>query len=299
MPDPVPDDANAPAPPALRVFAHRRVALRYHALAFVPLPGDDADLHRPGYVRAWRRTLAAGGVPDAELDARVEAARAALATVRGRLAAQVDVLADPTRVPAADPLGLLETLLEPAHRLAWDEALEAVEVCRLGFAAGLQRRRALFAPLRQAGLERLDVQLCPSLRAAGRAARCGATYAVAVPLPDDDTSSDAAFLQLVHECCHPLADEALAPFLPPQGADTARGSAGHAAHVLREDAALAIGRAWLRGDPAEAGRYLEWVARFRSRERLAERLDGALDLPQAARGPVLARAANVARTAGS
>ena len=278
-----PDGTTGPAPVEIRVFAHRRVALRYHALAFVPLPGDDANLHRPGYVRAWRLRMTDDGDALDGLEALVEAARLQLA---------------PTRPPADDALGRLESFLAPSHARAWEEALEAVEACRLSFGQGLQRRRRLFTALQLAGLERLDVHLCPSLRAAGRAVRGGATYAVAVPLPDDEASSVDSFLQLVHECCHPLADDVIAPFLPAVAGDTARGSAGHAAHALREDAALAAGRHWMRGDPKEETCYLDWVARYRPAERLAERLDAALDLPQAARAPLLARAAEIARAIG-
>ena len=285
-----PDDTTGPAPVEIRVFAHRRVALRYHALAFVPLPGDDANLHCPGYVRAWRLRLADDGDALDGLEALIEAARLQLAAGPGRLAPQADVLAAPTRPPADDALGRLESFLAPSHGCVWEEALDAVEACRLTFGKGLQHRRRLFAALQVAGLERLDVHLCPSLRAAGRAVRGGSAYTVAIPLPDDEVVDRR--LHNSSTVLPPAADDVIAPSCPRSRA-TARGSAGHTAHTARGRGAG--GRQAL--DAATPGRDLlpGLGGPIPAAERLAERLDAALDLPKAARAPLLARAADRSR----
>ncbi len=285
-----------PRPPRLRVFAGRRVALRYHALAFVPLPEDDASLHRRGYSRAWRRVLEETGIRAADLDACVEAARVVLATGSGRLALQADVLADPHAEPDDAPLGSLEALLAPAFAQAWDEALEATEICRRLFQDLLAVRGPLFAPVRLAGIERVDVHLCPALSATGRALRSAQTYLVALPLPDDDASGLQALLQLVHECCHPLCDDLVASSAAPPP-DTARGGPGHAQHVLRENAALAVGYHWLGGESELRAAYLAWVSRYRAPQDLERRLAEGLDLPEPPRAAVLERARSVARVA--
>jgi hypothetical protein len=282
-----------PPPPRLRVFAGGRAALRYHALAFVPLPEDDANLHRRGYSRAWRRLLEETGVRGADLDVCIEAARATLAAGPGRLALQADVLADPHAEPDRGPLGALESLLAPAFERAWDEALEATEICRRLFQDLLAVRGPLFAPVRLAGIDRVDVHLCPALFATGRALRLSRTYLVALPLPDDEPSGLEALLQLVHECCHPLCDDIVVPLAaaPP---DTARGAPGHAGHVLREDSALVIGYHWLASDAAVRNAYLAWVSRFRPPQELERRLAEGLALPDPPRAAVLERARSAA-----
>lgn len=272
-----------------------RVALRYHALTLVPLPGDDAELHRPAYAAAWRRTLAAAGVAPAELRQRVAAAGAALARGPTRLRPQVDVLAHPGAGWSDGPLGALERLLAPSHAAAWSAALDATEACRGWFAGRLAERAATFRPLRLAGLTRLVVYLCPALEAAGRATRTGDRYFVAVGLPEDEAGGRAVLLQLLHECCHPLVDG----LVDESGAvpDTARRAAGHVGQRRREDAALVLGHYWLAGDPELRAAYVRWAARYRAPTGLVERLAGALDLPTARRAAVLARATEVARVA--
>ena len=280
-------------PPRLRVFAARRVALRYHALAFVPLPEDDASLHRRGYSRAWRRLLEETGIPAADLDDCIEAARVVLAEGPRRLALQADVLADPHADPDRAPLGTLESLLAPAFELAWDEALEATEICRRLFQDLLAIRGPLFAPVRLAGIERVDVHLCPALSATGRALRLAQTYLVALPLPDDEASGLQALLQLVHECCHPLCDDIVASAAT-AAPDTARGAPGHAGHVLRENAALVVGYHWLESEPELRAAYLTWASRFRAPEELERRLAEGLDVPDPPRAALVERARSAA-----
>jgi len=270
-----------------------RVALRYHALALVPLPGDDAELHRPAYAAAWRRTLVTAGVAPAEIQRRVLEAGTALAQGPARLQRQVDLLPRPTAGFPVGPLGELERLLAPAHAAAWSEALDATETCRRRFADRLAERSTLLRPLRLAGLARLVVYLCPALEAAGRATRLGDRYFVAVGLPEDEAGDRAVLLQLLHECCHPLVDG----LADERGAarDTVRQAAGYAAQRRREDAALALGYHWLAADAALQGAYLRWAARFRPPAGLEERLAGAHDLPEPRRAAVLARAAEATR----
>lgn len=289
------DRFDAAAGPTIEVRAHPRVALRYHALALVPLPGDDANLHRRDYAAGWRKTLAAAGVPPAELRRCVAAAGAVLARGPGRLQRQVDVLRQPNAARPDGPLGQLERLLAPAHAEVWAAAADAIETCRARFAARLARGARLFRPLRLAGLTRLVVYLCPALSGAGRATRAGGGYFVAVGLPEDEVADREALLQLLHECCHPLTDglvdEAGA------GCDTDRASAAHPGHRRREDAALALGARWLAAEPELGAAYLRWAARYRAPAGLAQRLFGALDVPEALRAAVLARAAEVVRLA--
>jgi hypothetical protein len=280
------------APPEIRVHALFRVALRYHALSLVDLRGDDSSLFRASYAASWRRTLARAGVPRAELDRRLAEAHVVLSTRPHRLGLHVEPLVDPDLGLDTGPLAPLESLLAGSYRTSWDDAADAIAACTSSFRAHVAARAPLLAPLRTAGIDRLHVHVCPALAGAGRATRVREGYAVAVPLPEDDEARTDAFLQLVHECCHPLTDDVVAPFLPAAGPDTARSSAGYAAHALREDAALVVGCHWLDDLPEHAA-YLRWVARFRKGKGLAERLARALDLPEAARAAALQRAAAV------
>jgi hypothetical protein len=285
-----------PAPePAVQVLLDPRVNLRYHALALVPLPGDDADLYRPDYAAVWNRSLHQAGLDPRELARLAAAAAPPLAHGPARLQSQVDVLARPAAPFPDGPLGALERFLAPTHAAAWNDAADAAEACRAWFAGDLAVRAPLLRPLRLAGLARLAVFLCPALAGSGRATRAGERYLVAVGLPEDDTARRAALLQLLHECCHPLADE----LMDRGGAspDTARAAAGHPAQRRREDAALVLGYHWLAGYPQLRASYLQWVARYRDPARLELRLAEALDLPADRRPPVLDRAAAVARLA--
>lgn len=281
--------------PRIEVRLHARVALRYHALALVPLPGDDAELHRPAYAAGWREALASAGVAPAELQRRIEAAHAALARGSDRLRWQVDVLANPGADFPDGPVGQLERLLASAHDEAWSAAADATEACRARFAGLLARLGNLFRPLCLTGLRRLVAYLCPALADAGRATRAGDRYLVAVGLPEDEAGDRATLLQLLHECCHPLSDDLAGE--AGAGFDTDRAAAAHAAHRLREDAALALGAHWLGADPDLQAAYFRWAARYRKPERLAGRLLGALDLPEARRAALLERAAEVVRIA--
>ncbi len=275
-------------PPGVRVTAGFRAALRYHALSVVPLARDEACLYRKEYAERWRETLAASGAAAHALDAAVAATTDALARAPGRLRHQVDVLVRPGERPGDGPVGALERLLEPSYREAWDAAADATQQCRLAFASLLAGRAPLLAPVRLAGIELLDLHLCPALSGAGRAARAGRTYAVALPLPADDAERAEAFVQLVHECCHPIADDAVAPDAG-VAHDTARGSPGHRVHVLREDAALAVGYRWLAAFPRLRDEYLRWAGRYRDPAGLEARLAGAFDLPAPLRPAVIER----------
>lgn len=281
--------------PAVEVLLDPRVNLRYHALAFVPLPGDDADLHRPGYAAAWNRSLHQAGLDLRQLARLAAAAASPLAHGPARLQSQVDVLARPAAPFPDGPLGDLERFLAPTHAAAWNDAADAADACRAWFGGELAERAPLLRPLRLAGLARLAVFLCPALAGSGRATRSGDRYLVAVGLPEDAAARRAALLQLLHECCHPLADE----LVDRRGVspDTAHAAAGHPAQRRREDAALVLGYHWLAGHRQLRASYLQWVARYRDSGGLERRLAEALDLPADRRAPVLDRAAAAARLA--
>jgi hypothetical protein len=295
-----PDPAD---PPTVAVAATYRTALRYHALAFVPLPGDAANLHRPDYAAHWRgRLLAAGTAPGAS-DAAIASARIAAAESPDRLRHQVEPLARPDLPVGTGPLGPLEMLLDGTYRTAWGEAAEVTAICRGALDGWLQARITLLAPLGLAGIRRLEVEACPSLSGAGRAVRLGDRYLVAVPLPADEEERESAFLQLLHECCHPIADPLVTPVEPAAEYSTAHASPGRARHDLRERAALVVGHRWTSVDDRWTAAYLRWAARFDRGDDLDRRLREGTDLPDACRAAVLRRgdaaAAAVRRAAGT
>ena len=251
----------------IRVERSAAAAIVYEVLAHVDLGADAANLHdsrRP--VRAWGPRL-----------------RAAYDRAPGRLFVHAIGL----KVDGID--ALLQALRDGAPGLrdpdgrALGEALaDAIEDLRAEFSRELagdadafERRRAAFlrdaapvlAELRAALVETtgaapppLRVLDCPALGHHGRAtARTGeriVAVSLAIPPP-------YPLLQVLHEEIHPITDPVFAADRT-DARDTRSGTAGHAAHMQLELAAIEVGDALVAARAPELhDAYRRWRARLR------------------------------------
>lgn len=149
---------------------------------------------------------------------------------------------------------LLEEWKSPYEKY-WEQLCETVSAERINviekFDAMADKFSSFFEFIEKATQMKTEIMLSHSLRKNGRAFMYNGKFIVMLPFPDENRSVEDAFMQLVHECTHPLTDSLL------QGIRMDDGS-----HDIAEYQVILFDL-WLfeKYDNANVKSYVEWISK--------------------------------------